>query len=432
MPRGHRRSRWTLIVGAMALAMVSAACSSSTGDSAPSDGPSVPGVSAKEIVVGSLANISGPVSADFAPIGKGVAAYFDMVNASGGVYGRRLVLKYSLDDQGIPTQDNDLARTLVTQDHVFAVVGVGTPFFTGAKYFAQKGTPVFGYQVSADWSDGPNLFGQNGSHLDTTTLFGSDAHFAQQIGVHSVAALAYGITESKAGCQVAVNSLEHFGVHVSYQDLALSFGGDVSADVLRMQANHVDLVVSCLDLTGNIALSRALQQHEAGSMHQLWFSGYDRDQLAAYPTLMNGVYFLLQHVPFEADAAYPGVYPGMHSYIATMQRYQPSATYNEVALDGWLNADLFVTGLRAAGPHPTQAKVVAAINKITDYDGGGLIPPVNWTVAHVKSPPPSCPAFVQATQGKFQPVLGTGSSVFVCTSTTSATPVPAPTGTPGG
>jgi branched-chain amino acid transport system substrate-binding protein len=164
----------------------------------------------------------------------------------------------------------------------------------------------------------------------------------------------------------------------------------------------------------------------------LWFSGYDRDQLAAFPTLMNGVYFYVQQVPFEADAAYPGVYPGMHNYIQTMQRYEPSATYNEVALDGWLNADLFVTGLRAAGRDPTQAKVVAAINKITDYNGGGLIPPVNWTVAHVKSPPPLCEAFVQARQGKFQPVLGTGSSVFVCTGRTSATPVPAPAGMPGG
>jgi hypothetical protein len=80
------------------------------------------------------------------------------------------VLKDQLDDQGIPTEDNDLARTLVTQDHVFAVVGVGTPFFTGARYLAETGTPAFGYQVSADWSDGPNLFGQDGSYLDTTSL----------------------------------------------------------------------------------------------------------------------------------------------------------------------------------------------------------------------------------------------------------------------
>jgi len=424
----HGRIGVALVGAVLGLVTVSGGCSLSGA----ADEAGAPGVSATEIDVGSLADVSGPVSADFAPIVDGVKAYFDMVNAAGGVDGRRLVLKYQLDDQGIPTQDSDMARTLVTQDHVFAVVGVGTPFFAAAKYLVQQHTPTFGYQINADWGDGPNLFGHNGSNLDTTTMFGTDANLVHQIGGHSVAVLAYGITESKAGCQLSVNSLEHFGVPVSYQDLAISFGADLSPDALQIKAHHADVVLSCLDLSGNIALSRVLQQNGIGSIRQVWFSGYDRDQLAAYPALMNGVYLLVEHVPFEADAAYPGVYPGMHQYLQTMQRYEPSATYDEVALDGWLNADLFVTGLRAAGPHPTQAKVVAAINKITDYNGGGLIPPVDWTVAHFKSPPPSCEAFVQAEQGRFKPVLGTGSSVFVCTDPTSATPVPAPPGTPGG
>jgi branched-chain amino acid transport system substrate-binding protein len=419
-----------MVAGALALIMVLGACSNAAGSA--SGGTGAPGVSATEVDVGSLANVSGPVSADFAPIVKGVQAYFDMVNATGGVYGRKLVLKYQLDDQGIPTQDSELSRTLVTQDHVFAVVGVGTPFFSGAKYLAQHSVPAFGYQVSADWSDGPTLFGQNGSYIDTSTIASFYPWLAQQLHAHSVAVLSYGITESKAGCQAAVNSLQHFNVLVSYQDLAIGFGAELSPDVLQIKSHHSDLVVSCLDLTGNVALSRALRQNELASVQQLWLNGYDRDQLAAYPTIMDGVYFYLQHVPFEADAAYPGTYPGMHNYLRTMQRYEPSATYNEVALDGWLNADLFVTGLRAAGAHPTQAKLVAALNKITGYTGGGLIPPVNWTVAHVKSPPPLCQAFVQASQGKFQPALGTGSSVFVCTVPTSASPAPAPAGTPGG
>ena len=178
-----------MVAGALALVLVLGACSNATAD-ASNGGPGAPGVSAKEIDVGSLANITGPLSADFAPIVSGVQAYFDMVNAHGGVYGRKLVLKYQLDDQGEPTQDADLARTLVTQDHVFAVVGVGTPFFVGAKYLAQTGTPAFGYQVSADWSDGPTLFGQNGSNLDTTTLYGSDAHFAQPLQVAGRVAVA--------------------------------------------------------------------------------------------------------------------------------------------------------------------------------------------------------------------------------------------------
>jgi branched-chain amino acid transport system substrate-binding protein len=431
MPGGHRRGGAALVAGALALSLVLAGCSNSSGGGG-GGGSGTPGLSATEVDVGSLANISGPVSADFAPIVSGVQAYFDMVNAAGGVNGRKLVLKYKLDDQGVPTQDSEMARTLVAQDHVFAVVGVGTPFFSGAKYLAQQGTPAFGYEVSSDWSAGPNLFGQQGSFIDFTTLYGQAANFAQQVGAHSVAVVAYGITASSAGCKLDVQGLQKFGIPVSYQDLAVGFGADMSPDVLQIKAHQADLVMSCLDLTGNIALSRALQQNGAGSVKQLWFNGYDRDQLAAYPTLMNNVYFFLQHVPFEAAAAYPGVYPAMEQYITTMQKYEPSATYNEVALDGWENAQLFVTGLRAAGPNPTQAKVVAALNKITDYNAGGLVPPVNWTVSHTSSPPPACGAYVQASGGAFKPVLVRGTSVFVCTGTSSTTPIPAPAGTPGG
>ncbi|HUO49746.1 MAG TPA: hypothetical protein VMU09_13025, partial [Acidimicrobiales bacterium] len=90
--------------------------------------------------------------------------------------------------------------------------------------------------------------------------------------------------------------------------------------------------------------------------------------------------------------------------------------------------------LRAAGKNPTQAQVVAADNKLTDYNGGGLIPPVNWTVSHTTSPGPACAAFIQAdaASDSFKPVQTTGSSVFVCHGATSTTPVSGPTGLPGG
>jgi len=432
MAGGRRSSRAVTLAGILVLplALVLGACSNS--NSGASGGGGAPGVSASEIDVGSLANITGPLSADFAPIVSGVKAYFDMVNAEGGVNGRKLVLKYQLDDQGEPTQDADLARTLVNQDHVFAVVGVGTPFFAGAKYLAQTGTPAFGYQVSADWGDGPSLFGQNGSYLDTTTVSPIYSYVANQTHSSSVAVLAYGVTESKAGCQLVVKSLQQFNVPITYQDLAVSFGEDMSTDVLQMKAHNVDMVVSCMDLTGNIALSRALQQNGAGSIRQFWEDGYDRTQLSAYPLLMNGVYLFVQHVPFEADADYPGAYPGLHTYISTMNKYERADTYNEVALDGWLNADLFVTGLKAAGKNPTQAKVVHAINQLTHYVGAGLIQPVNWTVAHTKSTQPACNAVVQAQIGVFRPVFTTGSSVFICTVSTQNTPVAPPPDLPGG
>ena len=105
-------------------------------------------MTSSQIVVGGVASLTGPIPADFAPIFDGVNAYLDMINAEGGVDGRKIEFRYPLDDGSNASQDTDQVRTLVEQDHVFAVVGVGTPSFAGASYLAANDVPTFGYDVS--------------------------------------------------------------------------------------------------------------------------------------------------------------------------------------------------------------------------------------------------------------------------------------------
>ncbi|MHB8593624.1 MAG: ABC transporter substrate-binding protein, partial [Acidimicrobiales bacterium] len=340
------------------LALVAGACTNSTSSSS-AGGPGDPGVTATSITVGSIADVTGPLSSDFAPVVNGVEAYFSMVDAAGGVDGRKLELAYQRDDQGSSTTDLTVAQQLVQQDHVFAVVGVGTPFFGGATYLAHQGVPTFGYQVSSDWSAGPSLFGAYGSYLDFSTGAMGDAYVAKQLHATSVGVIAYGVPQSANACQAAINGFGAFGVNVGYQDLAFGFGADPTADVLQMKAHHVDLVFTCLDVSGNVAFARAMSQNGL-SVHQAWLNGYDRSILAQYASLMNGVTLLVEHVPFEAATVFPGVYPAMQQYLQEMQRYQPDHVYDEVALDGWINAAQFVAGLKAVGKNLTQAKLVAA------------------------------------------------------------------------
>ena len=117
-----------------------------------------------------------------------------------------------------------------------------------------------------------------------------------------------------------------------------------------MKQAGVDFVVSCMDVPGNLELSRTMQQNGLTGVKQLWLDGYDLSTLRQYSSLMQHVYFLVQHVPFQAATQFPGEFPGSRQYIATMNRYEPAYTYNEVAMEGWLSAALFVAGLRAAGP----------------------------------------------------------------------------------
>ena len=425
-------SRLQRIVAAFAvLAVALAGCSNAVVKV--SAGGGAPGVSSADIDVGSIANITGPLSSDFAPLVNGVQAYFSMTNAEGGVAGRKLKLAYQEDDQGSPTVDLSVAQKLV-QDHAFAVVGVGTPFFGGANYLAQQGTPTFGYVVSTDWQDKPTLFGTGGSVLNFAATTPGDSYIAQQLGAKSIAVVAYGVPQSAAACQAAVTAMRAFGLNVSFSDLNLAYGADPTADVLHMKNAHVDLLFSCLDVNGNVAFARAISQNGL-TMNQVWFNGYDRSTLAQYGSIMQGVYLKLGHVPFEAALAFPGVYPGLETYIKEMQKYQPSFTYDEVALDGWISATQFVTGLKAVGRDLTQKKLVAAINAETAFTGGGLIPPVNWTTAHsstIPPTPPNCQSAVHVVNEQFVPSFIQGThEVFVCFDPKSTTPVSPLPGTPG-
>jgi hypothetical protein len=199
-----------------------------------------------------------------------------------------------------------------------------------------------------------------------------------------------------------------------------------------MKSANVDMWFSCLDVLGNVAFAKAISQNGL-TMNQVWFNGYDRTTLQQYSSLMNGVYMGLQHVPFEAALTFPGVYPGLTTYIREMQKYQPSFTYQEVALDGWIAADQFVTGLRAVGHGTlTQKSLVAAINKETGYTAAGLSTPVDWTTAHTTAIPPFCQADVKVENGQFVPAFIQGThGVFACFNNSGPTTVPPNPLTPG-
>ena len=90
--------------------------------------------------------------------------------------------------------------------------------------------------------------------------------------------------------------------------------------------------------------------------------GNDQSTLNQYQNLMQGVYFNIQHVPFDASQK---DYPGLAAYISAMKKYEPKWVYDEVAIQGWESAALLVAGLKADGPNPTQLGVINAVNKMT-------------------------------------------------------------------
>src|ERR1700724_643331 len=72
-----------------------------------------------EIRIGNTMPYSGPASA-YGVIGKTIAAYFNKVNADGGINGRRINF-ISYDDAYNPQKTVDLTRKLVEEDKVLLI-----------------------------------------------------------------------------------------------------------------------------------------------------------------------------------------------------------------------------------------------------------------------------------------------------------------------
>jgi len=428
------RSRSALSVAALLAASLTA-CGNAT--TAISNGGGSNGVSEHRIVVGAIASVTGPLPQAFAPVFDGVRAYLDMVNASGGINGRTIDLAHALDDGSDPSQDVQQARTLVESDHVFAVVGVATPSFIGGSFLADNDVPTFGYDVNPQWTDGPSLFGYEGSFIDFEHPGPEPAYLAERVGAKRVGIVAYNLTASSQGCVGIANDMAKFHVPVAFEDLSITPPAiDLSADVNRMRADGVDFVASCLDLNGNLVLSRALRSAGMGSATQYWLDGYDEAAIASSASLMDGAYFLIGHVPFASGQQQPTAYPEMALYLKELHKYFPADEPSEPSIAGWISAEMFSTGLKMIGRDVTRAGLVAAINSLQDYTGG-LVAPIDWKVEHTANGPVDCNVFVRAEGSRFVVVFGSSRTVFTCfrypqPSSPQVVVVPPPRSIPGG
>ena len=215
---GKHRGSWVLPAAAtLGIAIIAAACSSSgssttttagssstTSSANPKPTANENGVTATAINVGAISTLTGSIASDFNGLSPGIKAYFDMVNAQGGINGRKLVLAYNLDDGGQPSQFTQLTHTLIDQDHAFAVM-VASYWFT-PNYFVETHTPTYGYNVSGNWQGPDNLFAAGGSVQNYHAGVPVYAYLAKKTDSKKIAIISYGPVD-----HLLVRRLQHHG-----------------------------------------------------------------------------------------------------------------------------------------------------------------------------------------------------------------------------
>jgi branched-chain amino acid transport system substrate-binding protein len=113
-------------------------------------------VTATSITFGTHQPLTGPAAPGYSEIAPASQAYFDYVNAHGGVFGRKIHLIIKNDEYD-PTLTVTVVHQLVLQDNVFGIFeGLGTPTHTKVVGFlnAEKVPDMFVASGCPCWDNG--------------------------------------------------------------------------------------------------------------------------------------------------------------------------------------------------------------------------------------------------------------------------------------
>jgi branched-chain amino acid transport system substrate-binding protein len=116
------------------------------------------GATDTEIKIGNIMPYSGPASA-YGVIGKAEAAYFQKINAEGGINGRKITF-ISYDDGYSPPKAVEQARKLIESDQVLLIFqSLGTPSNTAIQRYmnANKVPQLFVATGATKWNDPQNF-----------------------------------------------------------------------------------------------------------------------------------------------------------------------------------------------------------------------------------------------------------------------------------
>jgi branched-chain amino acid transport system substrate-binding protein len=348
------------------------------------------GVTPTTINVCNIVTEGGPFGPyQFTPSYYGAAAYFQYLNANGGVNGRQVVFTSHPDD-GSDAGDLDQVKTCINQNKAFAFVANDIYQYGGASLVNSMDIPDIGSQpISTAYDLYPHLYEIDGDHqprdgktlglggygyrTDEQALFFKNNQHITHVGVvyYDQASSQYGASEIAQGFEAA-------GVKVTMEQVNLGLPNFASA-VADMKSKGVDLVADAVDLNGSQKLCQSIEQNSA-FLNQMkiklstisdWTQSLGSD-LEGTPACANKSWSDAYSLNFDdtSNAQVAIFQNSMHKYFPTDIPHN-----HQFALEGWIGAMWFTDAVRSCGATVTRTCVEKFMNRQTDYTARGLLEP---------------------------------------------------------
>ncbi len=324
-----------------------------------------------DIVIGQVAPLSGVLGSTGKQMVVGGDIYFKHVNASGGVHGEPIKVLVADDGYKVP-ETVRLTREMLAKPEVMALYGfAGTSNIS--QLLADKVLEQGGAALVAPYTGGeplrnpfnPWIFHVRAGYADEAE------HMVAQLTTLGMKRIAVMYQDDGFG-QAGLAGVEAAVAKRNLQ-LAAKAGYERNTDKVSDAVKAIkaaDPQAIILVAVNKPAAAFVKQYREAGGGAQLFnISVVDPAEIVklAGTRYAHGL-GISQVVPYP----YTPKLAATREYQQLLKKYAPEEHINYTSFEQFLGAKVLVEGLRRAGPKPTRAKVIKALESISNFDLGGL------------------------------------------------------------
>ena len=339
------------------------------------------GVSSTEIKLGMTLPMTGTASPGYNKIPAAVKAYFDYVNANGGINGRKLTLVVK-DDQYVPTQAVAKTNELILKDKVMALLApLGTANNKAVASVVnpgRRGIPVLfvntGFSGFADKKKYPTTFSVLPSYIMEAKIMSEyikDNFDGKKLGL-IYQDDDFGDDALAGFKQAGIN----FAVKVPYASGSQS-GTTAAGWVQKLQAGGAEVVIlfgvssATAAALGTAAVLKYAPQWILGSV------GGDATTIKA-AGVPAGVLYNAVGASFA-----PATTDTTDEYVKLFQdiylKANPTQTFDNNVMIGMNTAFLTAQAIQAAGKNPTRKSLISAIEKSGSTFASAALVPLNFS-----------------------------------------------------
>ena len=357
-----------------------------------------------EIRIGNTMPYSGPALA-YGVIGKAIAAYFDKINAEGGINGRRINF-ISYDDGYAPQKTMELTRRLVEEDKVlltFASLGTAPNMAVRPYLNTNKVPQLFVASGSSQW-DQPHDFPWT---MGFQPSYQAEAHVYAQylLETHSRGKIAILYQDDDFGKDYVKGLKDGLGgkLPIVAEATYKVTDANVNQQIAALKASGADIFFDVT--TPKFAVMAIRRAAELGWRPDHVISTVSESVSAVMQPagLQNAEGILSAGYYYEGDEAASAEDSSYREWSAFMERYLPDIPRsNSLATFGYLAANAMVAVLRNCGDDLSRDNIMKQAASLKGIKLPMLTPGITVNTSAHDHAPLEQMQMMQFTGGKWQ------------------------------